>query len=132
MKLSHTLMAGGLALAMSGPALAESNHIVLFELTDNSEESVQALLDGAWHYLAGIDGITHFEVGSRQGQREGGSVLTDFDVMLSVTFETEEAHIVYDTHPDHMAFIGAFRENWASVRVMDTDLSPEPMDHSGH
>ena len=132
MKLSHTLMAGGLALAMSVPALAESNHIVLFELTDNSEESVQALMDGAWHHLSGIDGITHFEVGSRQGQREGGSVLTDYDVMLSVTFDTEEAHIVYDTHPDHMAFIGAFRGNWASVRVMDSDLSPEPMDHSGH
>lgn len=132
MKLTHILMAGGLACAAAAPVYAESNHIVLFELTDNSEESVQALMDGAWHHLSGIDGITHFEVGSRQGQREGGSVLTDFDVMLSVTFDTEDAHIVYDTHPDHMAFIGAFRDNWASVRVMDTDLSPEPMDHSGH
>ena len=55
-------------------AHAEVNHIVLFDLKDDSPEAIQALLDGSWEYLSIIEGVTHFEVGARQPQRNTGNV----------------------------------------------------------
>ena len=107
-------------------AQAEVNHIVLFDLTDDSPEAVQALLDGSWEYLSTIEGVTHFEVGARQPQRDTGNVMQDYDVMLSVTLDTEEHHVAYDSDPSHMAYIAKIRENWAGARVIDTTLGAKP------
>ena len=123
--LKATLCASALALSATG-AQAEVNHIVLFDLTDDSPEAVQALLDGSWEYLSTIEGVTHFEVGARQLQRDTGNVIQDYDVMLSVTLDTEEHHVAYDSDPSHMAYIAKFRENWAGARVIDTTLGAKP------
>ena len=46
--------------------------------------------------------------------------------MLSVTLDTEEHHLAYDTHPSHKAYIAKFRGNWAGARVIDTNLGAKP------
>ena len=82
---------GALACAtglMAGAASADVKHIVLFELTDDSQEAVDALVAGCWEHLSGIEGITEFEVGTPQAHREGGAVMTDYDVVLMVTLAT--------------------------------------------
>ncbi len=129
MKLMKIGALAGVMLLGAGAAQAETvyrdqvQHIVLFDLVDDSPAAVDALVAGCWEHLSGIEGITEFEVGTPQAHREGGAVMTDYDVVLMVTLATEEDHAVYDTHPDHMAFISAFRGNWASVRVIDADLN---------
>ena len=116
-----TLTAAACFAGFAATAQAEVSHIVFFELNDNSAENIDALIEGAHEYLCDIEGVVSCQVGSRQTERASGSNDTGYDVALVVTLATEDDHKVYDTHPEHMKFIGEFRSNWKKVRVMDSD-----------
>lgn len=129
--LKTALVAGALGgLTMS--AQAEVSHIVFFELNDNSAENIDAMIAGAHKYLCDIEGVVSCQVGSRQTERVSGSNDTAYDVALVVTLATEDDHKVYDTHPEHMKFIGEFRSNWKKVRVMDSNLVGPASAHDHH
>ena len=115
------LAAAGLLLAQA--ASAEVSHIVLFDLTDDSAEAMEAMVAGAHEYLCDIEGVVSCQVGTRQTERTAGNVLQDYDVSLIITLENEDYHKAYDTNARHMEFIGKFRSNWAGTRVIDSNLS---------
>ena len=95
-------------------------HDVYFELRDDSKEEVDRLVAGCFDYLHHLPGIAHFAAGRRDNDRTGEVNDSSFDVSLHVWFENQDAYTIYETHPDHLEFIDAFRENWASVRVFDS------------
>ncbi len=81
------------------------------------------MVDGCHEYLAPLPGIVHFAAGARSPGRQGGVNDVGYDVSLHVWFTDMAALEAYDTAEQHLAFIGAFRENWTSVRVFDSDTS---------
>ena len=101
-------------------------HIVLFDLVDDSEAAVDALVNGCYEYLADIDGVYEINVGVRQADRTGGANATDYDVALTVILADEAAHVAYDGDPSHLTFVGLFRDNWENVRVLDSTLTHSP------
>lgn len=129
--LKTALVAGALG-GLTMTAQAEVSHIVFFELNDNSAENIDALIAGAHEYLCDIEGVVSCQVGSRQTDRASGSNDLGYDVALIVTMATEDDHKIYDTHPEHMKFIGEFRSNWKKVRVMDSDLVSAASPHAHH
>jgi len=122
------------ALAVSGCAISAQaehaaephlTHSVFFDLKTNDEDSVQALVDACYEYLAPHEGIVYFSAGPRhvEYQREVNDL--SFDVALTIVFENTAAQEAYQVTEPHRQFIEAFNANWASVRVFDS-LAPVP------
>lgn len=98
-------------------------HSVFFELKNDDDRSIQALVDACYEYLAPHDGIVYFSAGPRHVdyQREVNDL--SFDVALTIVFENIAAQDAYQVTEPHLQFIEEFNENWASVRVFDS-LAP--------
>ncbi|MEL6858979.1 MAG: Dabb family protein [Pseudomonadota bacterium] len=124
------ILLGTLALT-AGPALADDTpsplltHSVFFDLKMDDADSVQALVDGCYEYLAPHDGIVYFSAGARHAdyQREVNDL--NFDVALTIVFENTAAQDAYQITEPHLEFIEVFNENWESVRVFDS-VAPAP------
>lgn len=97
-------------------------HIVYFRLHDRSATAVNALVDGCKQYLKNHPGVTFFAVGTLNPDLARAVNDRDYDVSLHVYFDGREAHDVYQTAADHLKFIAEFKDNWAQVRVFDSDL----------
>ena len=125
----RSIMAIGVMLAMSGAANADDHaepyltHSVFFDLNDDDPAAVQALVDGCYKYLAPHDGIVYFSAGARHAdyQREVNDL--DFDVALTIVFESTAAQDAYQVTEPHLQFIDEFNANWERVRVFDS-LAP--------
>lgn len=118
----HTAGADGTAGEPGQPTMVEQallTHSVFFELTNDDPEAIAALVEGCYKYLAPHDGIVYFSAGARHTdyQREVNDL--DFDVALTIVFESTAAQDAYQVTEPHLQFIDAFNENWASVRVFD-------------
>lgn len=119
----------GLMTLTAGPALADEakapllTHSVFFELKNDDGASVQALVDGCYEYLAPHDGIVYFSAGARHTDYQRDVNDLDFDVALTIVFESTDAQDAYQVTEPHLQFIDEFNENWESVRVFDS-LAP--------
>ena len=119
--LTSTLLAGAaMADEATEPMLT---HAVYFDLKQDDAASVQALIDGCYEYLAPHDGIVYFSAGARHADYQRDVNDLDFDVALTIVFETTAAQDAYQVTEPHLQFIEEFNENWASVRVFDS-LAP--------
>lgn len=98
-------------------------HSVFFELKTDDPESIQAMVDACYEYLAPHDGIVYFSAGPRHTdyQREVNDLA--FDVALTIVFEDTAAQDAYQVTEPHLQFIEEYSANWASVRVFDS-LAP--------
>lgn len=122
----HTAGADDLASEPEPSAMPESawlTHAVFFELKHDDDDAIAALVDACYKYLAPHDGIVHFSAGARHMayQREVNDL--DFDVALTIVFESTAAQDAYQVTEPHLQFIDEFNDNWASVRVFDS-LAP--------
>ncbi len=95
-------------------------HAVFFELKENDEASIQALIDACYKYLAPHDGIVYFSAGPRHTDYQRDVNDLSFDVALTVVFENTAAQDAYQVTEPHKQFIKEFSDNWASVRVFDS------------
>ncbi|MDG2380926.1 MAG: Dabb family protein [Pirellulaceae bacterium] len=95
--------------------------MVYFSLKDKSPEACQGLVQACEKYLSGHDGTVYFSAGLRaDADRDVND--KEFDVALNLVFESREAHDKYQVAPRHNEFIEGQRENWAKVRVFDSNL----------
>jgi heme-degrading monooxygenase HmoA len=132
--MNRLLLAGSLALALLGAALAPAAeapgrvfaHDVFFALKDSTPETRQALVDACQKYLDGHDGVTFFAAGTRATEMTRDVNDTDFDVSLHIYFESEAAHAAYQEHPRHKEFIEKMKDNWDAVRVFDSWVATGP------
>ncbi len=124
--LSTSFVAAAVAMSMthSHAAEAQISHVVLFDLVDDSEAAKIALIEAANTYLTDHPGMVSYAVGVRQEEASSPVNMADFDVSLHLVFDSQDSHAAYDVAPRHREFIGKMRENWESVRVIDTVLAP--------
>ena len=95
------------------------SHIVYFTLKDSSEAACQKLVDACHKYLKPHDGVAFFAAGTRAEEFQRDVNDRDFHVALHVVFDDKDAHDVYQTSDNHLAFIDEGKSNWAQVRVFD-------------
>lgn len=96
-------------------------HHVFFTLKDRSDAKVAELLAACNKYLDDHDGVVDFGVGTREKELDR-EVNQDFDVSLHVVFADRATHDAYQVAPRHLQFIEEQKENWAEVRVFDSNL----------
>ena len=96
-------------------------HHVYFTLHESSPENRQALVDACNKYLTDHPGTTFFSAGTLTPDLVRPVNDRDFDVALSVVFETRAAHDEYQTAPRHLEFISENKASWKQVRVFDSD-----------
>ena len=95
-------------------------HIVFFTLKDASPEACQHLVDACHKYLNDHPGTIHFSAGTRAKQYQREVNDANFDVSLHVVFDSTATHDQYQTAERHLQFIAENKENWAQVRVFDS------------
>jgi len=96
-------------------------HHVYFTLHDNSPENCAALVAACNKYLTDHPGTTFFSAGTLTPDLDRPVNDREFDVALSVVFETRAAHDAYQTAPRHLEFIEENKASWQQVRVFDSD-----------
>ena len=97
-------------------------HNVFFSLKDQSDASKSKLLEACRKYLTGHPGIVFFACGTLEPELSRPVNDRSFDVALHIVFETKSAHDAYQDAPRHHAFVEENRDNWATVRVFDSDV----------
>lgn len=104
----------------AGPMIG---HMVYFKLKASSPESKQKLVDACKKYLSDHDGTVFFSAGvmGEPFKREVND--RDWDVALHLVFVDKAAHDKYADHPEHLKFIDENKDNWAKVRVFDSELT---------
>jgi hypothetical protein len=95
-------------------------HNVYFTLKDNSAAAREKLIADCRRYLSSHPGTTFFACGQVSDLNRPVNV-RDWDVGLHVIFASREDHDRYQAAPLHHEFIEANRDNWAKVRVFDSE-----------
>ena len=97
-------------------------HNVFFSLKDSSETSRSKLVAACKTYLTSHPGIVFFACGTLEKELSRPVNDQNFDVSLHLVFESKVAHDVYQDAPLHHKFVEENRDNWATVRVFDSDV----------
>ena len=99
------------------------SHAVYFTLKNRTPEAAAKLVASCHKHLTGHPGTVFFSAGTGAAEydREGND--RDYDVALTIVFESHAAHDVYQTAPRHEQFIAENATDWAKVRVFDANLA---------
>ncbi|HEX8200326.1 MAG TPA: Dabb family protein [Isosphaeraceae bacterium] len=97
-------------------------HNVYFTLKDNSDAARTALVSACRKYLSDHPGVVFFACGTLCQSLDRPVNDRDFDVALHVIFDTQASHDLYQDAPRHHQFIAENRDNWAKVRVFDSEV----------
>ncbi len=110
-----------LAACVSNPIVpvrtARINHIVFVKLNDPGQAS--ALVADANATLGRLPSLINYSAGPHfdMGRAE---VLYDYDVAMTMGFQTPEAYRAYINNPEHQAFVDRWRPlcEWIQIRDM--------------
>jgi Stress responsive A/B Barrel Domain len=97
-------------------------HNVFFKLKDATKHKVQELVDACKKYLNVQQGIVYFAVGPLCAELNREVNDLDWQVGLHIVFESKPAHDAYQDDPTHNRFIDEMKDNWAKVRVFDSEV----------
>ena len=97
-------------------------HNVYFTLRDSSPEACERMVAACRHYLQGHPGELLFSVGRRIEDLAREVNDRDYHVSLHIAFRTRADQDAYQTAPRHLEFIAENRDNWAKVRVFDSQI----------
>lgn len=96
--------------------MARLGHIVLLTLKNSAD--TEELIASSREFLAGIPGLTHYGAGTHL-ETGRDAVDGDYDVALYIGFDTEADYAAYLVHPDHVAYVEAWRPRFVSIRILD-------------
>ncbi|NBO20259.1 MAG: Dabb family protein [Proteobacteria bacterium] len=97
-------------------------HHVYFTLKDRSPDAAARLVASAREHLSGHPGTLAFAVGTVAAfDRQVND--RDFDVALTIVFDSHAAHDAYQKAERHDRFLAESAATWARVRVFDADLA---------
>lgn len=102
--------------------MPEFAHDVFFTLKDSSSEKIDSLISSCHKHLSDHRGQTYFAVGTRNLEMTRDVNDDRFHVALHLVFDSRATHDVYQKHPRHDEFLAEQQDNWAQVRVFDSDL----------
>ena len=95
------------------------SHVVIFWTKPEVPGATEAVLAGAKKHLATIPGIRSFHVGQMVPSHRP-VVDQSYQVALNIVFNDKAAQDVYQSHPQHQAFIEqVFKPNCARCVVFD-------------
>lgn len=97
------------------------SHDVYFTLEDPA--GADDLVAACHRYLKDHDGVEFFAAGQLVPDLEREVNDRDFHVALHVVFRDRAAHDAYQTAEDHLTFIAENKQNWARVRVFDSNVT---------
>jgi hypothetical protein len=97
-------------------------HNVFFALKDNSEPAIRKMVEACKTYLTGHPGTVSFACGTREKGLARPVNDAEFDVSLHLVFDDKAAHDAYQDAPRHHTFVEENRDNWAKVRVFDSQV----------
>jgi hypothetical protein len=97
-------------------------HNVYFTLKEPSEANTAALVAACKKYLTAHPGVVFFACGARQPALSRPVNDLEFDVSLHIFFDTRASHDLYQDAPLHHTFVEENRDNWAKVRVFDSEV----------
>ena len=97
-------------------------HVVFFTLKDSSAAAQQRLLDGCLRDLTSHPGTVFFGVGPRTPDLCRPVNDQTYHFGLHVIFASRADHDRYQLDERHLRFVAEQRDNWAQVRVFDSDL----------
>ncbi len=75
-------------------------HCCFFSLHDNSPAAVKKLIDACKKYLPDHPGVIYFAVGTLNRELDRPVNDRDFDVSLTMIFDSKAAHDAYQVAPD--------------------------------
>lgn len=96
------------------------SHNVYFTLNDTSAEKVESLIDECYTYLKDHPGVVFFAAGQRSPDHNRDVNVQDFQVSLTIVFDSVQTQDLYQTAPEHLEFIERNKDNWRLVRVFDS------------
>ena len=96
-------------------------HNVYFTLHDNSEASINEMVEACHKYLKDHPGVEFFAAGTLVPDLNRPVNDREFHVALHVIFDSRENHDIYQTAPTHLQFIEENKEKWKQVRVFDSN-----------
>ena len=105
--------------------MPQLSHAVYFTLKNRTPEAAAKLVASCREHLTGHPGTVFFSVGNCAVEYDREVNDRDYDVALTIVFESHAAHDVYQTAERHEQFIADNATEWAKVRVFDAVLSPE-------
>jgi Stress responsive A/B Barrel Domain len=97
-------------------------HNVYFSLKEPTEANKEALTTACRKYLVSEPGTLFFACGTRQKDLDRPVNDLDFDVSLHLVFVSKAAHDAYQDAPLHHEFVNENKQNWAKVRVFDSNV----------
>lgn len=117
-----------LAIALTSPEAKVADkpmigHMVYFKLKDNTPENRKKLVAACEKYLANHEGVVFFSAGVISDDFKRDVNDRDWDVALHLVFTDKAAHDKYQDHKEHLKFIEENKDNWAKVRVFDSEFS---------
>jgi hypothetical protein len=99
------------------------SHAVYFTLKDRTPEAAAKLVASCQKHLTDHPGTVFFSVGTCAAEYDREVNDRDYDVALTIVFDSHAAHDVYQTAPRHEQFIAENATEWAKVRVFDANLA---------
>lgn len=103
--------------------MAHLSHAVYFTLKNRTPEAAAKLVASCQQHLTGHPGTVFFSVGTCAAEYDRQVNDRDYDVALTIVFESHAAHDVYQTALRHEQFIAENATDWAKVRVFDANLA---------
>ena len=103
--------------------MPQLSHAVYFTLKNRTPEAASKLVASCHKHLTGHPGTVFFSAGTCAAEYDREVNDRDYDVALTIVFESHAAHDVYQTAPRHEQFIAENATDWAKVRVFDANLA---------
>jgi hypothetical protein len=103
--------------------MPQLSHAVYFTLKNRTPEAAAKLVASCQKHLTGHPGTVYFSAGTCAAEYDRQVNDRDYDVALTIVFESHAAHDVYQTAPRHEQFIAENATDWAKVRVFDANLA---------
>src|SRR5262245_48666771 len=98
-------------------------HMVYFQLNDNSEEKIKAMVAACDKLLNDHAGTVYYSAGTLAKDFKRDVNDRDWDVALHLVFKTKADHDRYQDHPRHKQFIAEQKANMKKVRVFDAAVA---------
>ncbi|MDA0195769.1 MAG: Dabb family protein [Bacteroidetes bacterium] len=98
-------------------------HNVYFWLKDEVTPSQKTDFEkGIKDFLDSVDEVQKYQIGIPASTPDRDVVDHSFGVSMFVWFNNVEDHNIYQVHPAHDKFVKRFKDLWAKVQVLDSEM----------
>ncbi|MFO0802567.1 MAG: Dabb family protein [Gemmataceae bacterium] len=96
-------------------------HMVYFKLKDGSPEARKKFIDSCDALLSDHPGTVYYSTGVLAGEFKGQFNDREFDVALTLVFDSKDAHDKYQVSEKHTKFVNDNKAAMEKVRVFDSE-----------